>query len=140
MLQWHRDDYIITGTDAAQTSLGRFLTPSGILHDPQASQVVSQRVLWDIYQIQAWPIHVTTGNNKHGLYFQLCLASGTPGGFIALPTTPEDGVIGIDGGIRYKGPPLIATHGIGWFTNAPALVAGDHVFFLVQYNDRRWGL
>src|SRR4030042_885955 len=139
MLLWYKDDYVITVGDAAQTSLGHFLTPSGILHDPAATRAISRRELWDVYQFQVWPIHVSTGNNIHGVKFALCLATETPGGYLPLPTSPESGLVDIDGGLRYKGPPLIATHGMGWYTNAAALRSGDHVITLMQYNERREG-
>lgn len=136
MLTWYREDYIITVTDAAQTSLGHFFTPDGPIHDPAVSRVVPKRELWDVYQIQAWPINVTTGNNKRGGYMQLCLLTDRPGIYVSLPTIPEDGIMGFDGGLRYKGPPLISTHGVGWFYNDPAMAQGDHMFLLVQYAPR----
>src|SRR4030042_835334 len=78
MLLWYKDDCVITVGDAAQTSLGHFLTPSGILHDPAATRAISRRELWDVYQFQVWPIHVSTGNNIHGVKFALWRACNPP--------------------------------------------------------------
>ena len=132
-LIWQRDKYRMSAADVAETSLGRFWTPRGWLHDPVSTRLVSHREVWEVHQIQAWPIHVATGLNKHGMAIELCLCTEVPGGRVALPTSPASGLVSVNHGICYHGPTLYATHGVGWWMNKGALVDGDTMFLYIQY-------
>ena len=132
-LVWFRETYEINAVDAAQTTLMRFFTPDGMIHDAPVCGKASRYELWRCHRFQVWVLSTTTGLLKHGVFGELALASDDPRQRVALPTVPWNGAFSQNHGLRYDGAPFLATHGVGWVLRSPAVVDTDKVAMALLY-------
>ena len=133
MLIWYRETYPVTAGDAASTFITRMLTPDGINHDPYTTGKTTRRQRWMVHQMMVYVLRTTSGLYKQGLMGHLALGLEGAGSWVPLPVQNRFGQFHPSQGLTYKGPPFVATHGVGWAFYLGALADTDKVGFRVLY-------
>lgn len=132
MLQWYREQYAATATDAAAATAVHLITPDGVLHDPATTRTLSKREDWVIHYLQVYVLATTTGYLKHGVVGQLVLGLDTVGSWLPL-VAPNHGLVHPNFGLIYRGGPFKSTHGVGWAFYKGALADTDKVVTRLLY-------
>ena len=116
---WTEISYENTAGDAALPSVVHLWSPSGSFHNPVA-MIPPDPVM--VYEL--WARIFTTVYTKRGVPLYLVAGTQTPNKLIRLP---QDQILSGDIGVCYKGPPFLATNGVGWTVYKPGIADGNVV-------------
>jgi len=138
-----RDRYLVPATIFALADYAcRVWAPGsgGFIQDPGVANPWPLKCNVRIRELQVWVL-TPVGRLKRGVVVSLVdlaetghiAAAGWPlARHLALPTIPENGVIG-DAGMKYSGPGFVCNYGVGWVLWTPAIVDTDQVEISVAW-------
>jgi hypothetical protein len=130
-LIWQRDTYTFSAGDVALNEKSRLWSPDGI-KSRVLGEVTSSRELWEVHRITC-TLNSGAGLNKRGVAIFLGIATESAAFLSRLATDPDDGMMGKESGVSYKGPPFVCTNGVGWFVRTPGYVATDVMYTWILY-------
>lgn len=112
---WTEISYTNNAVDAALPSVVHLWSPSGIYHNPSLTVAIPPD---PVMVHELWARIFTTTYTKRGVPLYLVAGTQTPNKLIRLC---QDQILSGDIGVSYKGPPFLATNGIGWTVYKPGI-------------------